>query len=343
MNSERPFTRLSLSLLRDTLAFFNRLDLCHLLTVNHRFNRLIEKEFSTKPYLLLHWLYYADGRWRWIQTVGPPLPLPKDVLAQLPTSKFVRFEFVRVERDLSSKSLFSQIDFSSFYQFVVSVLWTVITRMLAFMLPTPETLGSFETKVMLPISHVWESQWLRINMDSDIVPTVEFARAISKARDIWLCCNGILGLLDKLLAGNCYSAIIGDLSANLVAMPWAEIVGHLFERSFKRIMIFTPRPPNGAQLARFNLFLDEVKMRFHAADMPVTFYFVWVVGEEWRLQGSDYRGHNPLVCLKNVGLAQERWTGQEGWIGSAARTLDCLKNAGWMLKMLPGKGESAKA
>ncbi|KAI1692112.1 hypothetical protein DdX_21432 [Ditylenchus destructor] len=292
MNGQRPFTRLYLSLLRDSLAFFNRLDLCHLLTVNHRFNHLIEKKFSAKPYLLLHWLHYADGRWRWIQTTGPPLPLPQDVLAQLPATKFVRFEIVRIDRSLTPKSLFSQIDFSSFIE---SVLWTFILRLLAFILPTPETRETFETKVMLPISHVWEGQRLRYNIDGDIFPTAGIARAISKAHDFWLTCNGILGLLDKLLAGNCSSAIIADNSPKLADMPWAEILDHLFEGSCKRILIFTPRPPNGEQLARYNQFLEEVKLRFHATDVPVSFYFVWVVREEWRLQGSEYRGHNPVI------------------------------------------------
>ncbi|KAI1699826.1 hypothetical protein Ddc_18398 [Ditylenchus destructor] len=290
MNGQRPSTRLYLSLVRDTLAFFNRLDLCHLLTVNRRFNSLIDNQFFAKPYLLLRELSYINRRWEWIKTDGPPVPLPQDVLIQLPASKFVRFEIVHFEPNSPD----DQPGFSS-YKFYILTLWHIMNPVLGFMLPTRTANETFETRVMLPIRHVWEGQYLEYAgmYRTEIVPTAECARSLAKSDRFTSMCTGIIGVLGELVSGNCKWICAMDKSHTLEDMPWAKIADFLFKGNGVRgISLCTRRLPQRTQFVQF---LEEVKERFHAATISPTFFFNMVSDETWESEPVEYRGHNSKI------------------------------------------------
>ncbi|KAI1699029.1 hypothetical protein Ddc_18768 [Ditylenchus destructor] len=87
---------------RDIFALFNRPELSRISETNRRVNAIIEKHFVSSPRLTIDYLHYKNGVWKWSDDVdfnesedkleAAASPMSDSQIAQLPTSKFLRFK-----------------------------------------------------------------------------------------------------------------------------------------------------------------------------------------------------------------------------------------------------------
>ncbi|KAI1703099.1 hypothetical protein Ddc_16693 [Ditylenchus destructor] len=92
---------LHLGLQVDIFALFNRPELSRISETNRRVNAIIEKHFASSPRLVFDYVFYKSIGWKWSddadlnQFIGmlgdTASPMSDSQIAQMPTSKFLRF------------------------------------------------------------------------------------------------------------------------------------------------------------------------------------------------------------------------------------------------------------
>ncbi|KAI1706223.1 f-box domain-containing protein [Ditylenchus destructor] len=158
MNPQPPISILCFEVIRDIFSNLDRKTLCLMQIVCKRFNLIIEKEFNgTPPYLILHKL--MDGSWlngsyeqiMWSVQIEDNSSVRKTLptLNKLAKCKFIRFK-------------------ETYFFFYHN--------------------DSFTPMDILPISHVWENGFLKVNWEDlkEFRPADEFYRAFTKCSELYL-------------------------------------------------------------------------------------------------------------------------------------------------------------
>ncbi|KAI1716269.1 hypothetical protein DdX_07310 [Ditylenchus destructor] len=236
-----------MALIRDALKHFGRIDLCRLRNVGCHFENTIETDFAASPpYLLLDSLEYTtDHHWKWQKDSDSDcLDIPDEVLSQLRTSKFVRFEWSHIVCDINLRPL----DIMPFNH-----LWKGQNLRISW---TDEFLPTTEFACALA-----ECKMLQVDSGS-----------------------GTVAVLRELLSNNCDWVSITDLAyaPNTVEMDWTAVKDYLLRPAGISdpgyiVSITTDEPPNYQETLNF---INSVKEKFESAALRLKFHFRWNVQNE---------------------------------------------------------------
>ncbi|KAI1714031.1 hypothetical protein Ddc_11594 [Ditylenchus destructor] len=237
-----PTASFDIFTLRNVFQFLKRKSLCRLRNVNQQFNHIIESEFSETPYLLLPGIEYCNDKWWWA-TDGMFLKrMPLEVLAQLPTSKFVRFS----ELNLYVNENLPLTDLSS--------------------------MGHIWENKRVEIS--WPDDLVPSAEFADVLAKCKHLDGSKQYS------NASLSILRGLITGNCRTLRLMDncFSPTTSEIPWSGIMDFMFrpaEKSygFSHIMsLKTQELPNHEECLAF---VEAVKKKFICVAIDLSFLFYW--------------------------------------------------------------------
>ncbi|KAI1698812.1 hypothetical protein DdX_17687 [Ditylenchus destructor] len=244
----RPAVDLSSDTLQDILTFFDRKRLTHLRSVDSRFNRTIQREFSTTPYLLFKGLRYWPilGRTFFLHAYGIydhvypkyiPIQLDSYAARQILASRFVRFSYSIIYCD-------------------------------EYVRPAR----------VLSLNHLWQT--CDITLPRNFKLTKFYARRFAKSKKFEsITFYGRVNDLRELFPGNIPNLnVVDSLFTTSTPVPWQEILDFLLrpggtEDKPRSVVIRTRVSPN---MAIFLAFIDSVKQRFSSLTTRLYFKFSWI-------------------------------------------------------------------
>ncbi|KAI1702575.1 hypothetical protein Ddc_17000 [Ditylenchus destructor] len=190
---------LHFGLLRDIFAHFNRPELSQISETNRRVNAIIEKHFASSPLLIFEYVHYKNGVWKWIDTAlndqVEAWPMSDSQIAQLPTSKFLRFK----------------ISNFNFFENKFKAIMNLI-----FKKRNPaQWIMSFMFKQRSPLEmlkahqHLWEGGLLRI-FAMDFWCSKELASIVNTSHNLLLLAPGAFDVLPQLIRGSSKHIAVDD-------------------------------------------------------------------------------------------------------------------------------------
>ncbi|KAI1712379.1 hypothetical protein Ddc_12418 [Ditylenchus destructor] len=241
-----------LGIVRDIFALFTRSEIAQLTEASRRYKALIESEFATSPCVIVAYLHFQDGQWRWsthapasnqslddLRTSAQPMPLRK--IAQLTSSKFLRFK---------------HSDFVFTYCNPMDVIW--------------------ESK------HLFQNGGLRIEHEAcgkNFKCLTEVGDRINMGHYLHLSVPGSLKVLSQILSGSFNHISIKDNANNTAKqLPVAHVVDFLFRARYgpcqcsepTSLVVSTHRAP---KCEFYEEIISAIEKKFLATSEPPNFGF----------------------------------------------------------------------
>ncbi|KAI1706799.1 hypothetical protein DdX_12791 [Ditylenchus destructor] len=217
---------LPLGLQRGVFAHFNRHELGRISETNRRFNTVIEQHNDTLPYLVYDYLHYKNGVWKWLPNAdlgktddaleAATLTMSDSQIAQLPTSKYLRFR----------RTYFERFHFNG------------RNVMNGFMMPVSNILFHgrvFIHVIFIPLealkthNHLWEGHRLSVNIKK-FSPSMEFANMVNTCDDLIVKAPGAIQMLPQLLRKCKHVKIVDTTENSMDHLPVTDIINFLFDR-----------------------------------------------------------------------------------------------------------------
>ncbi|KAI1699122.1 hypothetical protein Ddc_18733 [Ditylenchus destructor] len=234
----RPVIDLSSDSLHDILAFFDRKYLSRQRSVNSRFNQTIQREFASKPYLVLEELGISESTAEKTVRNQGRFIVDKVMVDQILAEKFVRFKHADVMCNDRAQvtNLLSMSEPWQTYDLRLSAEFK-LTKFYARQLAKCKKVNSISFRGRLTLlPEFLFGNCLKLTVSDDIFKTEDSA-----------------------------------------SVPWTKILDFLFRPSEsdarrRRVEITTKEQPRAAEYLQF---FDEMKQRFANATTRVYFYFNW--------------------------------------------------------------------
>ncbi|KAI1702830.1 hypothetical protein DdX_15258 [Ditylenchus destructor] len=288
------------------LALFNRAELSRISQTNRCFNAIIEKHFASSPLYILNYIQYSNGVWKWSDAPditqnadildAAALPMSDSQIAQLSTSKFLRFRL--------SDFLFGEL--SNLKVIMISVFrlrnTSIVLKMASFLLRSYFNFKQRKAlKVLKAHKHLWEGYRLKLHT-IEFWFSKEFLNLVSTSHYLRLWIPGSVDMLPQLLLGNCKHIILNsitDLSSDQLSakpLPMDDINNFLFHNSCRSYQNGLCIPFNLIVFANYlpeycQEITDSIKQKFLETPHPSEFSFgifhrgeiYWPHAQEWVL------------------------------------------------------------
>ncbi|KAI1703564.1 hypothetical protein Ddc_16491 [Ditylenchus destructor] len=200
---------LLLGLQLDIFALFNRPELSRISETNRRVNAIIEKHFASSPRMIFDYLHYKNGVWKCLANANlgesdealeaAALPISDSQIAQMPTSKFLRFKLSQFDFDGGK-----YMNFYVLMNFVFKNRNPVQSRIMNSIFKQRSSI-----EVLKAHKHLWEGGRLCI-FAMDFWCSNELADLVNTSHDLDLLVPGALDVLPQLIQGSSKHIAVAD-------------------------------------------------------------------------------------------------------------------------------------